>query len=162
MSRDTINVFMYGMSIPVQIDIDVDTLANDLGPKAIETKSGRASVRFGAVKVKISKGDLVRVKEKKIANRERGLQALRLAKLAAATAAPDVQDVNRMPRVHGSPADRGSADSWYLRPKNPHYYPHGTDNGTRIEAADMTAAERKAYNDAYDKNEQEGNHKDYG
>jgi len=162
MSRYTIIVSMYGMTIPVQIDIEVDALANDLGAKAIETKSGRASVRFGAVRVKISKEDLARVAQKKIANRERGLQALRLAKLSAATAAPDAQDVNRMPRGHGSPADRGSADSWYRRPKAPHYYPHGSYNGTRIEAADMTAAERKAYNDAYDKNEEEGNHKDYG
>lgn len=27
---------------------------------------------------------------------------------------------------HGSPWDRGSADAWYGRPRNPHKYPNGT------------------------------------
>jgi len=26
-------------------------------------------------------------------------------------------------RSHGSPFDRGAADSWYSRPQEPHWYP---------------------------------------
>ena len=33
---------------------------------------------------------------------------------------------------HGSPQDRGSADRYYGRPYNPHWYPSGTHKGKRI------------------------------
>ena len=33
--------------------------------------------------------------------------------------------------THGSPFDRGSADSWYGRERKPHFYPNGTYNGRR-------------------------------
>jgi hypothetical protein len=62
---------------------------------------------------------------------------------------------------HGSPADRGAADSWYRRPKDPHYWPEGTYNGTRVERAQMTRAQIAAYTRAYNANEKLNNHKDY-
>ena len=34
---------------------------------------------------------------------------------------------------HGSPTDRGSADRYYGRPYDPHWYPEGTGNGKRVE-----------------------------
>jgi hypothetical protein len=36
--------------------------------------------------------------------------------------------------THGSPFDRGSADSWYSRPQQPHWYPEGSYRGDRVEA----------------------------
>tara|TARA_B100002019_G_scaffold98042_1_gene84454 strand:+ start:1302 stop:1547 length:246 start_codon:yes stop_codon:yes gene_type:complete len=64
--------------------------------------------------------------------------------------------------VHGGPYDRGSADSYYGRGKNPHYYPHGTYNGKRVEEFEMTAEEIAEYHKGFDDNEADGNFKDWG
>jgi hypothetical protein len=64
--------------------------------------------------------------------------------------------------AHGSPYDRGSADSYYRRGRTPHWYPNGTGNWPRIEAKNMTPDEIEAYNAGYDDNEDEGNFKDWG
>ncbi len=53
-------------------------------------------------------------------------------------------------KKHGSPYDRGSADYYYGRGRNPHHYPNGTGNAPRIEVEDMTEAEIKAYHTGYD------------
>ena len=63
--------------------------------------------------------------------------------------------------VHGGPYDRGSADSYYGRGKNPHYYPHGTYNGKRVEEFEMTAKEIAEYHKGFDDNEADGNFKDW-
>ena len=60
---------------------------------------------------------------------------------------------------HGRPMDRGSADRYYGRPYNPHWYPEGTGKGSRIELRDMSADEIVAYTKGY--NEEE-NRKDWG
>ena len=60
---------------------------------------------------------------------------------------------------HGSPKDRGSADAYYWRPANPHWYPDGTGRGIRIEEADMTPEEIAEYHEGYDN---ETDRKDYG
>jgi hypothetical protein len=64
-------------------------------------------------------------------------------------------------RTHGSPFDRGAADSWYSRPQDPHWYPEGTGRGKRIESQDMTIAEMRAYFMGYEYNEQFGGKKNY-
>ena len=64
--------------------------------------------------------------------------------------------------VLGGPYDRGSADSYYGRGRDPHYYPLGTYNGDRVEAYDMTAKQIAEYNKGYDENEAAGNFKDWG
>ncbi len=64
-------------------------------------------------------------------------------------------------RSHGSPFDRGAADSWYSRPQDPHWYPEGSYRGKRIESQDMTIAEMRAYFMGYEYNEQFGGKKDY-
>jgi hypothetical protein len=51
---------------------------------------------------------------------------------------------------HGGPYDRGSADYYYSRGMDPHYYPNGTGNAPRIEAEDMTEAEKTAYFAGYE------------
>ena len=68
----------------------------------------------------------------------------------------------KFPAWHGSPFDRGSADSWYSRPQVPHYWPEGTYKGTKVESADMTMAELRAYFAGYEYNEQFGGKKDWG
>ena len=61
---------------------------------------------------------------------------------------------------HGGPYDRGSADSYYGRGFNPHYYTGDTYNSERVE--DLTAEEIEAYKAGYDDNEEDGNFKDWG
>lgn len=51
---------------------------------------------------------------------------------------------------HGSPYDRGSADAWYGRKKDPHWYPRGSYNGDRIGGDRMTPLQLEAYNAGYD------------
>lgn len=62
-----------------------------------------------------------------------------------------------MNHAHGSPYDRGSADSWYRRQAIPH---HMVD-GKRIEQVDMTADQIAEYEAGYDDNEKTGGRKDY-
>jgi hypothetical protein len=51
---------------------------------------------------------------------------------------------------HGGLYDRGSADSYYRRPKNPHWYPEGTGHGEIV--TDLTEEEVKEYMLGYDEN----------
>ena len=64
-------------------------------------------------------------------------------------------------RSHGSPFDRGAADSWYSRPRDPHYWPQGTYNGRCREISEMSAEQVQAYLAGYDYNEQYGGKKSY-
>jgi hypothetical protein len=50
---------------------------------------------------------------------------------------------------HGGAYDRGSADAWYGRPAEPHYYTGDTHQSTRIDEADMSAEEIEAYTAGY-------------
>ena len=61
---------------------------------------------------------------------------------------------------HGNAFDRGSADSYYGRPRRPHYYPEGTYKGECV--TDLTDDELEAYHAGYDYNEQYGDKKDWG
>lgn len=63
---------------------------------------------------------------------------------------------------HGGPFDRGGADSWYMRPADPHYFKGATYASDRVGKADMTPEEIEAYNAGYAENEAAGMHKDYG
>ena len=60
---------------------------------------------------------------------------------------------------HGGPYDRGSADSYYGRRRNPHYYVGGTGHSKPIMR--LTAKEREAYNAGYNDNEAAGDKKSY-
>ena len=62
---------------------------------------------------------------------------------------------------HGGPFDRGSADSYYGRLMDPHYYVGGTGTSTRIGFYDMTDEDIEAYIAGYDYNEQFGDKKNY-
>lgn len=60
---------------------------------------------------------------------------------------------------HGSPYDRGSADAYYRRRRDPHYYPEGTYKGERIGWEAMTNEEIQEYNLGYD---EQDDFKDWG
>lgn len=67
-------------------------------------------------------------------------------------------DSEKLP-THGSPQDRGSADRYYGRPANPHWWPEGTGKGIRIERDDMTPEQIAEYDYGYDN---ELDRKDWG
>lgn len=60
---------------------------------------------------------------------------------------------------HGGPYDRGSADSYYGRGYNPHYFVGDSYNSTRLELVDMSAEEITAYTAGYNDNEESGERK---
>lgn len=61
---------------------------------------------------------------------------------------------------HGGPFDRGSADNYYRRDFNPHYYVGNT--GTSEMITDLNEEELKAYTAGYWYNEKSGDKKDWG
>lgn len=63
---------------------------------------------------------------------------------------------------HGSPYDRGAADSYYDRLPRPHYYVGDTYTSTKVDASDMSAEEITAYYAGYAYNEKFGDKKDWG
>lgn len=66
---------------------------------------------------------------------------------------PDTPD-----RSHGSPYDRGRADSYYLRPPRPHKWMDGIG---RVEITDLTPAEIDEYHQGFDDNELADDHKEW-
>lgn len=65
---------------------------------------------------------------------------------------------DELPR-HGSPQDRGSADAYYQRPYDPHYYVGDSITSERVEKDNMTVGEIEAYKYGYDN---EDDRKDWG
>ncbi len=63
---------------------------------------------------------------------------------------------------HGGPFDRGSADSYYGRPKRPHFFTDATHQSMEIEERFMTKAQIAEYHAGYDWNEESGFFKDWG
>jgi hypothetical protein len=62
-------------------------------------------------------------------------------------------------RKHGSLYDRGSADSYYGRVPDPHYWPEGTGHGIKVSA--LNEVEIAEYYEGYDDNERSGDKKSY-
>ena len=62
---------------------------------------------------------------------------------------------------HGGPYDRGSADSYYGRIYSPHYFLGDSYSSPKVETAQMTAEEIKAYSAGYNDNEDAGNFKEW-
>lgn len=59
-----------------------------------------------------------------------------------------MSDETEVEDYHGSPLDRGRADAYYERPKDPHKYPNGTYNPPRVKLTDPV--EIAAYNRGFD------------
>ena len=60
---------------------------------------------------------------------------------------------------HGNPFDRGSADSYYGRPRQPHKGGVGGGSGQRV--TELTLDEQEAYQAGYDYNEATGDKKNW-
>ena len=70
----------------------------------------------------------------------------------------DYRNITKFTR-HGGAYDRGSADGWYERRRDPHYYVGASYSSDRVSIVDMSAEEIAAYNDGYS---QQTDHKDWG
>jgi hypothetical protein len=62
-------------------------------------------------------------------------------------------------KLHGGLFDRGSADSYYGRPRDPHWWPEGTGHGQKFTA--LNVAEIEEYMAGYDYNERFGDKKSW-
>lgn len=70
-------------------------------------------------------------------------------------------DIKKYDQRHGGAFDRGSADSYYGRPRRPHLYLGGTGSSPEITTDLMDPADIEAYNAGYDWNEQFGDKKSW-
>ena len=62
---------------------------------------------------------------------------------------------------HGSPYDRGRADSYYRRGRRPHYFKGDTYNSDVVTDKEMTSQEIAEYHFGFDENEADQNFKEY-
>ncbi len=62
---------------------------------------------------------------------------------------------------HGGPYDRGSADYYYGRRYQPHYYMSATHKSPRVGEYSMTQEEIEAYSDGYQAAKEQGDQKNY-
>lgn len=62
---------------------------------------------------------------------------------------------------HGGPFDRGSADSYYGRPRVPHYFVGGSYMSDEVTREEMTETELEEYRAGYDYNERYGDKKNW-
>ena len=62
---------------------------------------------------------------------------------------------------HGGPYDRGSADSYYRRGNNPHYFIGDTYQSPIVIEYNMTEEEIEAYLAGYNNNEKESHYKEW-
>jgi len=69
------------------------------------------------------------------------------------------EEIKLFDQEHGSFFDRGSADSYYGRPRDPHRGGVGGISGPRIDATHPS--DIHAYNAGYDFNEEYGDKKNY-
>ena len=72
-----------------------------------------------------------------------------------------VESKSKYDQRHGGPFDRGSADSYYHRPRQPHLYTEGTGTSDRVDQSQMTTQEVQAYLAGYQYNEQFGDKKSW-
>lgn len=62
---------------------------------------------------------------------------------------------------HGGPYDRGSADAYYRRAYNPHYFVAGTYMSKTVDTGDMSEDEIEAYAAGYNEQVESGDFKDW-
>ena len=66
------------------------------------------------------------------------------------------------PDLAVGPHDRGTADFWYNRPFDPHYFVGGSFQSDRVDLPKMNPEEITAYTVGYRKAEADGSQKDWG
>lgn len=67
----------------------------------------------------------------------------------------------RLDRNHGSPYDRGSADSWYRRARRPHFFEAGSYTSAEFVEGEMTVEQINEYHRGYNDQEATGDHKEW-
>ena len=67
----------------------------------------------------------------------------------------------RLDREHGSPYDRGRADSYYQRQFRPHYFVGDTYNSDEIQQSEMTFEEIEEYIRGWRENHEAKNYKEW-
>ena len=72
-----------------------------------------------------------------------------------------MKKVNRTDRGHGSPYDRGTADAYYQRPYNPHYFQGDTHQSYEFAQDEMSAIEIDEYTDGWNHQKKVGIFKEY-
>jgi hypothetical protein len=72
-----------------------------------------------------------------------------------------ITEATKFDQRHGSPYDRGCADSYYGRDYSPHYFTGDTYNSPRVDLPQMTAFEIVAYTAGYRDNESSGDKKEW-
>jgi hypothetical protein len=70
------------------------------------------------------------------------------------------KEVDMIDKRHGGPYDRGSADAWYGREFDPHYFVGATHDSERIDSKRMTICQQLDYTKGY--NETPFAQKDWG
>ena len=75
------------------------------------------------------------------------------------TLKPAVFNGREYDQRHGGAFDRGAADSYYNRPRRPHFFSDATYLSDEITERFMTRAQIEEYNAGYDYNEQFGDKK---
>lgn len=73
----------------------------------------------------------------------------------------DRESIENIDKRHGGPFDRGSADSWYSRPFNPHYFKGATHMSEEVKEEAMTTEEIDEYRMGYLWNEKLGGKKSW-
>jgi hypothetical protein len=73
-----------------------------------------------------------------------------------------IKETTTYDQRHGSPYDRGAADSYYGRDYWPHYFVGDTHKSRRVDMDQMTASDLAAYTAGYRDNEANGDKKDWG
>jgi len=72
-----------------------------------------------------------------------------------------INDKELYDQRHGGSFDRGSADSWYSRPIDPHYFVGGSYDSEIIQGDAVSKEEADAYFAGYQWNEKFGDKKDW-
>tara|TARA_R110000824_G_scaffold90865_1_gene221625 strand:- start:485 stop:694 length:210 start_codon:yes stop_codon:yes gene_type:complete len=63
---------------------------------------------------------------------------------------------------HGGPYDRGTADFWYGRPFEPHFFKGATHSSDKVELSKMSAEQITQYTAGFREAEADGSQKDWG
>ena len=72
-----------------------------------------------------------------------------------------VSDITEYDTRHGGAFDRGSADSYYGRPRRPHLYLAATGSSPELTEDLMSDDDIEAYHAGYDYNERHGDKKSW-
>jgi hypothetical protein len=71
------------------------------------------------------------------------------------------KDKSKYDERHGGAFDRGRADSYYHRPRKPHFFMGNTYSSLEVTEENMNQYEKESYHAGYEWNEKFGDKKDW-